>query len=226
MTTVIEHDWAVITGDLVRSSSLSAVERAGVMGEIKRASVVLREAYPEVLPRPIDIFRGDSWQTLVARPESALRIALVIRAWIRTYSPEGHGVDTRMAVAIGRIEPVSPERVSEGDGEAFRASGRALDTLREPLRLALIPPPETPKGAARVLQAWVPALDALIQDWTQCQARAVLLRLQGDTQEKIASKWPERVTRQAIARHLAKAHWPALEAALVGWESNFWKLHD
>ncbi len=44
MTTVIEHDWAVITGDLVRSSSLSAVERAGVMGEIKRASEVLREA--------------------------------------------------------------------------------------------------------------------------------------------------------------------------------------
>ena len=226
MTTVIEHDWAVITGDLVRSSSLTAVERAGVMAEIKRASEVLREAYPEDLLRPIDVFRGDSWQAVVARPESALRIALILRAWIRAYSPEARDVDTRMAVAIGRIEPVSLERVSEGDGEAFRASGRALDNLREPFRLALIPPPETPKSVTRVLQAWVPTLDALIQDWTQCQARAVLLRLQGDTQEEIAGKWPERVTRQAIARHLAKAHWPAIETALKGWESNFWKLHS
>lgn len=226
MIIAADQDYGVITGDLVRSSALSADERLGVLAEIKRASQTLQASFANDLVEPIDIFRGDGWQAVVARPGSALRVALLIRAWIRTFSPETSDLDTRVAVAIGRVHSVPSQHVSEGDGEAFRASGHALDGLREPLRMALVPPASCPPGAAATLQAFVPSLDAVIQGWTQRQARATLLRLQGATQEHIASQWPERITRQAVARHLAKARWPAIEATLTWWESNPWRLQN
>ena len=226
MTISPTQDYAVITGDIVRSSTLDPAERAGLLSEIKRVSQALQDKFPGEVIEPVDVFRGDGWQLVVNHPERALRVGLFFRAWIRTHLPQGRRLDTRMAVAVGRVTSVPTNRVSEGDGEAFRASGRALDQLREPLRLALVVPPTATPGLAGALEAFAPALDALVQGWTERQARAVLARLHGATQEAIAHTWPETITRQAIARHLAKAHWPAVEKGLLWWEGSPWGLQS
>jgi len=220
------HDYAVITGDIVRASTLGAAERVGLLSEITRASQALQEKFPDDVPEPVDVFRGDGWQMVVNRPEQSFRVGLFFRAWIRTHGPQGRRLDTRMAVAVGRLTSVPANRVSEGDGEAFRASGRALDLLREPVRLALVVPPAAAPGLAGALEAFAPVFDALVQGWTERQARAVLARLHGATQEAIAHTWPETITRQAIARHLAKAHWPAVEKGLLWWEGSPWRVRS
>jgi len=226
MTISPTHDYAVITGDIVPASALSAVEREGLLSEIERASKALQGKFADDVIEPVDVFRGDGWQLIVSRPERAFRVGLFLRAWIRAHLPQGRRLDTRMALAVGRVTSVPANRVTEGEGVAFRASVRALDQLREPLRLALVVPPSAASGLAPALEAFAPVFDALVQGWTQRQARAVLGRLHGATQDAIAHTWPETVTRQAIARHLAKAHWPAMEKALLWWEGSPWRMRS
>lgn len=204
--------YAVLTGDIVNSSKLSKDDRKMLPGAIKRAARETRKAFPETVPLDIEVFRGDSWQMLVLDPVLSLRIGLYFRACLRSGKERGRGLDTRTAIALGAIDFVPKGKVSEGDGEAYRASGQGLETLPSGRFLTVTSaafPDENPLGAIAVL------IDALAQRWTGKQARAVAGALRGWTQEKIAKAWPESISQQAITKHLGSAHWPALETALV-----------
>lgn len=219
MNVIPGQDYGVITGDIVGSSNLSPKEREDLLAEILRASDAVRKAFPKEVPLPLGVFRGDGWQVVVNTPRRALRVGVFIRAWLMSRAPEGQHLDTRMAVAIGPLSFVPAGNVLAGDGEAYRLSGRALDALKEPQRLALVWP-ESAGPLKGALDAFAPVLDAVIQRWTSRQARAVLGRLLGLTQEAIARDWPEEVTRQAIAGHLDRSQWEAVESFLLWLESN------
>lgn len=220
MKVIPGQTYGVVTGDIVGSSQLSAPERESLVSELNRASAALQKAFPEDVPLPVGIFRGDGWQFLVSPPERTLRMALFLRAWLIAHAPEGRKIDTRLAVAWGTLTFVPDGNVLAGDGDAYRASGHALDALKEPQRLALVLLPQE-AVLAGALAAFAPVLDAVVQSWTGRQARAILGRLQGFTQEAIAEAWPEEVTRQAIAGHLERAQWGALEGFLEWLEGNF-----
>ncbi|MBP7142347.1 MAG: hypothetical protein KBA71_10600 [Opitutaceae bacterium] len=218
--------YAVITGDIVKSSRMSLSQRRWLASELKRASIAVRRVFGTIVPLPLDQFRGDGWQILVSQPARSLRVGLFLRAWLMAEAPDPLHLDTRMAIGVGGVSLLPGSRVSGGDGEAFRRSGRALDRLREPRRLALVWP-DTSVPAAEALTVLAPVLDALAQDWTAVQARALVGRLSGLTQERIVRGWPEAVTRQAIARILARAHWPAVRSVLDWLEkSNLQRLQS
>lgn len=213
-----DRDYAVITGDIVGSSQLSRVEREKLVAEFRRASAALQKAFPQEVPLPAELFRGDGWQFLALTPGRALRLALFFRCWLVSRAPERRRVDTRMAIAVGRVSFVPGRSVSAGDGEAYRTSGKALDSLEEPFRLAYVLPATHPQAGA--VGGLAPVVDALVQGWTARQARAVLGKLQDRTQEEIAAEWPGGISRQGIAGHLVKARWLALEKTLQWAESN------
>ncbi len=221
-----KKQYAVITGDIVKSSRLSVSHRRWLGAELKRASTAARRVFGKIVPLPLDQFRGDGWQILVTDPGRSLRVGLFLRAWLMAEAPDSFHIDTRLAIGVGSISIMPGRRVSRGDGEAFQRSGRALDRLREPRRLALVWP-EMIGPAAETLTVLAPVLDALVQGWTPVQARALVGRLSGLTQERIVRKWPEPVTRQAIARILARAHWPVVRAVLDWLEkSNLQRLQS
>lgn len=204
--------YAVLTGDIVNSSKLTKVDRKLLPGVIKRAARETKKAFPDAVPLEIEVFRGDSWQMLVLDPVLSLRIGLYFRACLRSGQERGRGLDTRTAIALGAIDFVPKGKVSEGDGEAYRASGQALESLPAGRFLAVTGaafPQPNPLDAITVL------MDALIQDWTGKQARAVAGALRGWTQERIAKAWPESISQQAITKHLGGAHWPAFETAVA-----------
>ena len=204
--------YAVLTGDIVASSKLPKEKRKALPAAIKRAARATQKAFPEAAPLEIEVFRGDGWQWLLCDAVHCLRIGLHFRACLRSGPQRGRGLDTRTAIAVGGVDFVPTTKVSEGDGEAYRLSGRALETLPAGryLTLVLDQPPE-----ARVLNAITALLDAVVQGWTGKQAQAVAGALRGWTQDKIASAWPETISQQAIAKHLASAHWSSVEAALI-----------
>ncbi len=201
---------AVLTGDVVDSSRLGRDQRRNLPQLLQRAAKELQRALPKAVPYKLAVFRGDSWQLVVTDPTQCFRAALLFRASVLAASPAGTRLDTRVAIAVDRIDFVPTKNISAGDGPAYRASGEALDKLDVGVRLSLVGPGD---------QAWrdvtVRLVDAIIQEWTAKQARAVAGRLQGWTQAQIAEHWPERIAQQTVARHIARSHWAAVEPAIA-----------
>jgi hypothetical protein len=215
-----QKKYAVITGDIVDSSKLPKAQRKALPGRIAKASRETTKAFPDAVPLEVDVFRGDGWQLLVSEVGQCLRIGLFFRACLRSASERGRGLDTRVAIAVGLVDFVR-ERVSQGDGEAYRLSGRALEAMPRKQRLSLALPAENTTDALPVI---VRLIDVLAQGWTGRQALAVRGALRGWTHEKIAQEWPEKISQQAVTKHLDGAQWPALEAALTYVENNLQRL--
>ncbi|MFT3781575.1 MAG: hypothetical protein QM790_06115 [Nibricoccus sp.] len=207
--------YAVITGDIVDSSKLPKARRKLLPQLIAKASRDTQKAFTDALPLKADVFRGDGWQLLVGDVVHSLRVGLFFRACLRSESKRGRGLDTRLAIAVGLVDFVR-ERVSEGDGEAYRLSGRALEEMPRKQRLKLVFPSENEAS----LDVIIRLIDVLAQNWTGRQALAVGGALRGWTQERIAQQWPESITQQAVTKHLDAAQWPALEEALRYVESK------
>ncbi|HKJ89198.1 MAG TPA: hypothetical protein VKA48_11915, partial [Gammaproteobacteria bacterium] len=95
--------YAVLTGDLVRSSTLSADELQRVQDGLRTAArelAVASWAADSLVVGELDLFRGDSWQLLLRRPGPALRAALFLRS---TLLAQGIA-DTRIAIGHGTVE--------------------------------------------------------------------------------------------------------------------------
>lgn len=198
---------AVLTGDVVASSALGAGARRELPALLATAARQLKAAFGRATPYDLEIFRGDSWQLVVTDPAQCFRAALFFRACVIAESRERR-LDTRVAIAVGAVDFLPRHNVSAGDGPAYRASGEALDRLDAASRLALVGPGEQPWRDVAVR-----LVDAIVQEWTARQARAVAGRLRHWTQQEIATHWPERITQQSVARHLARSHWAAIEPA-------------
>ena len=205
---------AVITGDIVASSALPPSGRRRLLRVMEESSRVLRRAFGAAVPLDVDVFRGDSWQVYLADPVPALRAALLFRAALRA-GMESHRFDTRLAIGIGTADMVPRVRASRGGGEAFRASGLALDAMRK-RRMAVAFPSS---GAEASLDVIAHLLDGIAVHWTDRQAKAIVGALQGWKQAKIAASWGGRgITQQAAALHLEAAGWHAVARGLGEFE--------
>ena len=208
--------YAVLTGDFVGFSGLDRPIRQAMPGVMAGAARSLREILPGVMPHEISVFRGDSWQALIAEPVYALRAAVFIRTYIRVYISHPR-VDTRMAIGMGPVDYVPGDQVAAGDGPGFRRSGKMLEKMNSPkagmLRYCF---PEAPFEA--LADALVRNIGELMSSWRPLPARAVLGRLQGRTQAQIAAEWPHPISRQAVSKHLKNAGWPAVAHGLAVFE--------
>jgi hypothetical protein len=219
---------AVLTGDIIRSTQYSLEERKIIRGSIHHISNVLRSdsASAALVPAPIRIFSGDSWQVLVTAPAKSLWVGLLLRTLLRSNS-QLPGVDTRFSIGIGEVV-TTPGGISSGDGEAFILSGRGLALpnrqKKENMTLNLSPHLDIPPGA-EVLQAILGLSDALVLGWTNKQAQAVSGALRGWKSDEIAACWPERpISRRMANDHLSKANWDALQAGLKAYEAGILDL--
>jgi hypothetical protein len=62
-------------------------------------------------------------------------------------------------------------------------------------------------------------IDAIATRWTDKQALAISGALRGMKQEEIAEKlWKKKITQQAVAQHLSRAGWDAVEKGIEYFE--------
>lgn len=223
----------VITGDIVGSTELPADERRELYDIMRETAQRVEEHFADAIALPVDIFAGDTWQILLSDPPMTLRVAMFYRAIIRsqmTKAPPGTSsagrdrrMDTRLALAIGPIDFVPAERVSEGEGEAFRLSGRTLKQMSKHVRMGFR------CSDAEREQTWnavAHLLDAIVTgQWTAAKARAVSGALLGWPQQRIAELWPEPIKQATVSNHLREASWPAIEETLQAFES-IWRISD
>jgi hypothetical protein len=212
--------YAVLTGDVVGSSKFPARDRKKLIPALKNASRSVRKAFGDVVPRDIDIFRGDSWQMIVTDPPKAIRVGLYMRAAFKTEWESGKN-DTRIAIGIGKIDFIPAGSISEGDGEAFRRSGTALERMKKNTRMQLALHDKTAEETANVILHLV---DTIAMRWTNKQAHAVMGALEGLTQDEIAKRWKQSTSQQNVAKHLSGSGWNGIENALLYIENTLKKL--
>ncbi len=209
--------YAVITGDFIGFSRLPLQDRQNMYALLKKGGESINTAFPELMPLPPDMFRGDGWQMVLANPIPALRAGLYFRAFIRANTSPTRA-DTRLSIAVGRIDYVPEGRVSAGDGEAFRLSGRLLEKMDRPrsgsMRFVMNDATVSPQ-----LDALVRLLGAIADRWTPRQSLAVSGALQGWTHKQIGRLWKGKISHQAVGRHLDRAAWPAVNHGVEVFEA-------
>lgn len=240
------HYYAVVTGDIVKSSRLPRARFREVQDVIRSGGVELQKQFPLGTAFQIQLFRGDSWQLLVPDPGHALRLALYLRAYVRA---ESHGVDTRFAIGVGPVDNLPEGNVSDGRGEAFRISGELADDKRSSrMKFGLFRQDRSSSASdySRVLledepdrnmsfgittdhlDGWweeysvstlLTVLDVTASRWTPAQATALCGAIRGWKQEQIAQNWPDTpITQQSASQHLTRAGWDAVRASLEYYE--------
>jgi len=203
--------YAVITGDIVGFSKLPEVQRQMLDRIMKEGSKAVRKAFKGSIPLEVDVFRGDSWQLLISDIAVSLKVGLFLRAHLRAAMGTGK-FDTRMAIGVGTVDFVPDDRVSKGDGQAYRHSGNALEQMTKASNMCFrFPEREIIEESIDVL---VHLIDVLARNWSDKQALAITGVLQGLKQEKIGSLWKHPITQQSVNRHLQRAGWFAIEKAI------------
>ena len=223
--TDVEKIYAVLTGDLVKSSRLTSVKSKGAMERLKKIAVEFAEQHPNCVVGRMDTFRHDSWQLLLEHPALAFRTAVFLRSALKLQSDASTKYDTRISIGIGKVELISKRRISDSRGPAFTCSGKGLDAM-DGRCLALVAEDDTPAFWHGLEHGVVPLIDCVVGDWTPAESRAVYGALKGWTQEETARNWPpqektdKRPTRQAVGDSLVRAHWSTVDTVLLWAETE------
>ncbi len=184
---------AVVTGDIVSSTSIKSENREQLLKALKASFGEINKSLLKEKKPPFEIFRGDSFQAVIRRPELSLIISLLIRAKLRSmpiFKTEKHhsvkeNVDARISIGIGSVT-FSTKKTIESDGQAFQFSGTTLDIItKTDQRLKIQTPWQDVNSELEVSFSFA---DAIISEWSIFQAEAFYLYLlQNETQQTLAS---------------------------------------
>jgi hypothetical protein len=219
MKVELEKLYGVVTGDVVGSSKLKPLEREALFQVMREGAQELRSWLgKKVMPLDVDIYGGDTWQILLTDPGKVLPAGLFFRTFLRARSPLR---DTRFVAAVGLIDFVPRNKVSEGDGEAFRLSGQTLAELKK-RRMAFA---AHDLSAASRWDVVFELVDAVAMRWPEKRSIAVAGALRGWTQEVIGRTWEPPIEQSTVNRHLRAAGWPAVERAILEFQA-YWDAFD
>ncbi len=201
--------YAVLTGDLIGFTRFEEEQRSQIISLLKDS---FKKIPRRIIASPFVIYRGDSFQGVISRPQEAMRTAIIIRASLLSkFKLKTARLDARIAIGLGMIDYLPPgNRAGEGDGEAFRNSGIELDRMKRAEQNLTVKTPW--QEIDDELRTECALLDALMQRWTKEQAEAILYYIQGATQEEIAKTL--RISQPAVFQRLRIAGYRAVQAAL------------
>jgi hypothetical protein len=186
------NTFAVITGDIVSSTSIKNENREQLLKSLKVSFQEINKTFLKETKSPFEIFRGDSFQSVIKKPELSLLISFLIRAKLRSIGinkeEKKHSIkenwDARIAIGIGSIG-FSTKKTIESDGQAFQFSGTTLDRIKKTEHRLKI---QTPwQDVNSELEVSFSFADAIVSEWSIFQAEAFYLYLlQNETQKTLA----------------------------------------
>ena len=200
---------AIITGDIVRSEMIPIDKRDLLIKVLHNIVAELQK----MSPMKMEIFRGDSFQVVIERPEASLKIASMIRAGLKAYCPTDSKPvwDARISIGIGTTD-YQGDSIVTSDGEAFKLSGRGLDAI-EKNRLVLS---SCWKDVDEELEVGLAFLDDLVSHWSANQAKVIYLSVAQKLSQASIAKSIEK-SQQNVSKTLTSAK----ESLLVRFLNRF-----
>lgn len=215
MNSIKNKNYAVLTGDIVKSSLYSEKQFKDIQNALKLCSKTMKKIFPDAVKYNIDIFRGDSWQLLIEEPRLALRAAIFIRAFLKG-ELQMSSLDTRISIAIGNVEHINSRKISQSRGDAFLSSGDQLDKLKGRFIFSF-----HGYKNEKYMNLLIQTLDPLITKLKKRQSKSLIGILQGLTQKEISQKIFEgKVSQQAVAQQLDSGDWEIIENVVLFFEEE------
>lgn len=223
-------DEAVISGDIIASTSLSDKGRGKVESHLRELLKNLEATY-QVFGR---IIKGDYLECYVPQLKDALRVTLVIKSYIKsiTVLPEDlnprdkrgklfkiHGI--RLAIGIGKLTRLDLDK-GIIDGEAIYNSGRIISENQtfNKEKISIKNTLYIKSGDIALEQEIEPLLallDVLMTRCTSKQSEVIYMKLMGNNEESIAKRMG--ILQPTVNQHSTSAGWNAIEKAVLRFET-------
>ena len=214
---------AILTGDIIQSRKLENLEIDKV---IKTLNHCFKEIQKLHLSKPsqFEWYRGDSFQMIIEEPEQAIKIAIIIRAQLRslfisnqknTKGVSSTKTDARISIGIGSIRRKS-KKLAESQGQAFELSGMEFDKMKkENIEFAVNTPWIEINEEFKVNTLFT---NSTIKDWSPKTSESIFrFLLYKEKQEELASKL--KISQPAVSKRLyTQGNMKAIEAMILRFE--------
>jgi len=217
---------AVISGDIIASTSLNDTGRAaievGLNELLKKLSIDFN-----VFGR---IIKGDYLECVVPEPENALRVALAIKSFVKSIAAQKFAIDEkdnrfrsfnihgiRLAIGYGELSRFDPEK-GIIDGEAIYLSGRAISeaTTYNKERIVIKNTMffvSANEELNEEFDALLALIDVLMGKATNRQSEVLYLKLMNQNEETISATM--NIAQPVVNQHSTSVGWNAIEKAVV-----------
>ncbi|MCP4459349.1 MAG: hypothetical protein GY816_15210 [Cytophagales bacterium] len=208
---------AVITGDIVGSTKIAG-DYQEVLHQIDNDIKQYKDD-----SFILDIYRGDSFQSISNKPAKGLLILLILKAGMKRYSSKKGSKemqwDARMSLGIGFLEEY-PEsnNLRELSGDPFTKSGRNLDQMKEKGRLIHVSTGD--EKLDDEIFSVTPLIEAVTNRWSTAQADAIYqLLLKNLTQYEIGKELGGK-SQRAIGKRLEASNVDSIKPYLSRFEKQ------
>ncbi len=204
--------YTVLTGDVVNSAEVEDYGKS-----LDEVFSQFEKDYQDNLPLGVDRYSGDQFQILLSSCQSSLRGSLYIFTKLASLKTS---VPVRISIAIGGIDALPEERVSLGEGEAFRLSGSNLEGMRNYQRITFEGSEDiVDSGDNRLIGGSMDLLSALLLELSPAQAEVIWYKLRGYTQNEIAGATDRK--QQTVSDISIAGSWRNIEGFLAVYERQF-----
>ena len=203
---------AVLTADLVESSLYEEEVLGKVLNALKAEFTHIRDNYGEDSVR-LKIYRGDSFQGVLKKPEEALKIALQIKAAVNRIhlkKTKKNRAYSKIAIGIG-TQNIEREAISESNGQAFQFSGRTLDEMKTENRKTRLKTELEEVNAEFNTSFFL--MDTITDKWSTASAEVVYYLLSGLKEREIATEI--NISQSAVNQRKKAAGWEAISELLT-----------
>lgn len=227
--------YCVVSGDIVSSTSLTQMEREDLIKSLENLIQNL-SIHHAVYGR---ILKGDYLECVIPEPGKALRVALIIKSYIKYLAATVQGVPAeknrikyykthgiRLAVGYGNLSNFNKER-DIIDGEAIYLSGREIsgESTFNKERLIIKNSLFFASNHPELNETFTPLfelLDVLLTKATARQCEVLYLKLQNFSEEQIAQKL--EIGQSAVNQHSTALGWNAIESAVNYFDNHLSKF--
>jgi len=215
---------ATISADIVRSTSLATEDLVELRKSIGRLLDELERAYTGFWAR---IVRGDSIECFVPRYSDALRIAILIKLFVKM---EVSGLDCeeelqrfgiRFSIGVGDIK-YADKNDDIIDGTAIYMSGRNLDEIsRKGNVFTAFQIMNAPESFSNLMDSYVALLSNLVDTYSAKQAEVIFYKLLGYKEVEISEKLG--IYQSSVNSRSTNAQWGLVNTAIKDFEELTYK---
>ena len=211
---------ATISADIVRSTSMNTEDLIVLRNRLRYLFQDFEKDYPGFWAR---IVRGDSIECVVPNYNDALRIAILIKLYVKMRVSEfdcsemlqRYGI--RFSIGVADIK-YADKKEDIINGPAIYLSGRNLDEIsrRENIMTAF-EIGQAPKPLSNLLDSYVAMVSGIVDSYSAKQAEVVFLKLLGFKEIEISER--VGISQSSVNTRAANAQWGLLNTAIKDFEA-------